>query len=192
MLNRKTRKRKIKVLAVDAAMLFLAIQFTTVIRAEHERKGVDAQSGNYEIVDCSYEVVDEEPDTEVFGETIWSGRWNEEEREMLTKIAMAEAEGESTEGKALVILVVLNRVWSDQFPGTIEDVIFQRGQFTPVRDGGRYWTTEPNEDCYKALEMVECGWDESLGALYFSSESDCWMSRNTEYLFTEGNHNFYR
>lgn len=28
---------------------------------------------------------------------------------------MAEAEGEDTEGKALVILVVLNRVWSDDF-----------------------------------------------------------------------------
>ncbi|MGO4945912.1 cell wall hydrolase [Blautia sp. Sow4_E7] len=186
------RKRKIKVLAVDAAMLFLAIQFTTVIRAEHERKSVNAPSVNYEIVDCSYDVADEEPETEVFGETIWSSRWNEEERKMLLKIAMAEAEGESTEGKALVMLVVLNRVWSDRFPGTIEDVIFQKGQFTPVRNGGRYWTTEPNEDCYKALELVEYGWDESMGALYFSSEPDCWMSRNTEYLFTEGNHNFYR
>lgn len=192
MLNRKMRKRKIKVLAVDAAMLFLAIQFTTVIRAEHERKSVNAPSVNYEIVDCSYDVADEEPETEVFGETIWSSRWNEEERKMLLKIAMAEAEGESTEGKALVMIVVLNRVLSDQFPGTIEDVIFQNGQFTPVRNGGRYWTTEPNEDCYKALELVEYGWDESMGALYFSSEPECWMSRNTEYLFTEGNHNFYR
>ena len=47
-----------------------------------------------------------------------------DEAYMLEKITMAEAEGEDTEGKALVMLVVLNRVWSDEFPGTIEDVIF--------------------------------------------------------------------
>ena len=45
---------------------------------------------------------------------------------------MAEAESEDTEGKALVMLVVLNRVWDDEFPDTIEEVIFQKGQFSPI------------------------------------------------------------
>ena len=66
---------------------------------------------------------------------------------MLMKIAMAEAEGESVEGKALVMLVVLNRVWSDAFPDTIEEVIFQPRQFTPAVPGGRYYTTEPDDGC---------------------------------------------
>ena len=38
--------------------------------------------------------------------------WDADESEMLARIAMAEAEGEDVEGKALVMLVVLNRVWS--------------------------------------------------------------------------------
>ena len=42
--------------------------------------------------------------------------WDAEDAYMLAKIAMAEAESEDTEGKALVILVVLNRVWSEEFP----------------------------------------------------------------------------
>lgn len=42
--------------------------------------------------------------------------WDADDSYRLAKIAMAEAEGEDTEGKALVILVVLNRVWSDEFP----------------------------------------------------------------------------
>ena len=46
------------------------------------------------------------------------------EKIMLLKLAMAEAEGESTEGKALVIRVVLNRVQSEDFPGSVEEVIF--------------------------------------------------------------------
>lgn len=54
---------------------------------------------------------------------------------LLEKIAMAEAESEDTEGKALVMLVVLNRVWDARFPDTIEEVIMQDGAFTPVSNG---------------------------------------------------------
>lgn len=61
--------------------------------------------------------------------------WDAEDAYMLAKIAMAEAESEDTEGKALVMLVVLNRVWSDEFPDTIAGVIFQDGQFSPISNG---------------------------------------------------------
>ncbi len=113
--------------------------------------------------------------------------------EMLLKIAMAEAEGESVEGKALVMLVVLNRAQDDRFPDSIQEVIFQKNQFSPVVEGGRYWTTEPDAGCYEALELVMDGWDESQGALYFESTGkDGWHSRNLEFLFELGCHKFYR
>lgn len=134
------------------------------------------------------------PAEETGSESLIASRdWDAEESYMLMKIAMAEAEGESVEGKALVMLVVLNRVWSDGFPDTIEEVIFEPGQFSPVREGGRYFTTEPNDECYEALEMVMKGWDESRGALYFEScENSSWHSENLEFLFQVGNHKFYR
>ena len=117
----------------------------------------------------------------------------DKEKEMLAKIIMAEAEGESTEGKALVGLVVLNRVLDKQFPDTIEEVIFQKNQFTPTAPGGRYWTTTPNEDCYAALELIQSGWDDSKGALFFeSSGKDGWHSQNLEFLYQIGGHKFYR
>lgn len=119
--------------------------------------------------------------------------WDAEESQMLMKIAMAETEGETVEGKALVMLVVLNRVWDSRFPNTIAEVIFQPKQFSPVREGGRYYTTEPNEECHEALELVQNGWDESYGALYFEScENSSWHSKNLEFLFQVGNHKFYR
>ena len=128
-----------------------------------------------------------------YASAIQSRDWDAEESQMLMRLAMAEAEGESVEGKALVMLVVLNRVWSDDFPGTIEEVIFQPKQFSPVTEGGRYYTAEPNEECWEALELVMNGWDESGGALYFEScEGGSWHSENLEYLFQEGNHKFYR
>lgn len=122
--------------------------------------------------------------------------WDADDAYLLAKIAMAEAEGEDTEGKALVMLVVLNRVWSDKFPNSIEDVITENNgttyQFSPVIPGGRWWTVEPNQDCWDALKLIERGWDESWGALYFESQgvSD-WHRRNLEFLFQHGSHYFY-
>ncbi|MCM1101638.1 MAG: cell wall hydrolase [Acetatifactor muris] len=129
---------------------------------------------------------------------ILSMDWDAEESYLLEKIAMAEAEGEDVEGKALVMLVVLNRVWSDKFPDTIEEVIYQRTgnggwQFSPLQEGGRWYTTEPDQECREALELIQTGkWDESQGALYFESEGKSdWHRKNLEFLFQHGNHYFY-
>lgn len=118
--------------------------------------------------------------------------WDADESEMLARIAMAEAEGEDVEGKALVILVVLNRVWSDKFPDSIEEVITQERQFTAY-ENGRYERLEPDEGCWDALGMVMYDhWDESRGALYFESESDStWHQENLKGLFKHGKHIFY-
>lgn len=137
-----------------------------------------------------------EPEAEAestYESMIKSRDWDSDDSERLMKIAMAEAESEGVEGKALVMLVVLNRVWSDDFPGTIEEVIFQPRQFSVVTEGSRYYTTEPDAECYEALELVLSGWDESYGALYFEScAGSSWHSRNLEFLFEVGNHKFYR
>lgn len=149
------------------------------------------------------EITETEETQDEYHGLIGSMDWGSEDAYLLAKIAMAEAEGESTEGKALVMLTVLNRVWSDGFPDTIEEVIFERGvngkgntvyQFSVMQDGGRWWTTEPNEDCYKALELIQVEkWDESQGALYFESKSDStWHEDNLQFLFQRGNHYFYK
>lgn len=126
--------------------------------------------------------------------------FSEEDRYLLAKIAMAEAEGEDIEGKAYVMMVILNRVAYDkEFPDTISGVIFDKipnskyHQFSPI-DNGRFDRVEPNDECWEALDMVENGWDESEGALYFEScpNADNWHSRNLQYLFIHGCHRFYK
>lgn len=74
--------------------------------------------------------------------------WDADDSYRLAKIAMAEAEGEDTEGKALVILVVLNRVWSDDFPDTIKGVITEDTQFAAY-ENGRYDRVEPDAESQK-------------------------------------------
>ena len=91
------------------------------------------------------------------------------------------------------MLVVLNRVWSNEFPDTIEEVIFQKNQFSPVANG-RYDAVEPDEECYEALKLIQVDhWNESQDALYFEIKSDSkWHSENLEFLFKYGKHYFYK
>lgn len=138
------------------------------------------------------DAVESEPAEEVSQGNIGSMDWDAEESYLLAKIAMAEAEDQDTEGKALVILVVLNRVWDSRFPDTIHDVIYEERQFSPVANG-RFGRVEPNADCWQALSMIELdGWDESMGATYFESESEStWHEDNLQFLFQHGDHLFY-
>lgn len=130
-------------------------------------------------------------------ETVENEQFTDEEEYLLAKLAMAEAEGEDLKGKAFVMLVVLNRVNDDEFPDTIKEVIFQESdgtyQFSPIGDG-RFFKQEPSDECYEALELVKTGYDESKGALYFTSikEQSTWHSRNLDFLFEHGGHLFYK
>lgn len=148
-----------------------------------------------------------EPETEVeevtssqYPEFLYSKDWSDEDSYLLAKIAMAEAEGENIQTKTLVILTVLNRVHSDGFPDTIYDVIFQHDpesnvyQFSPVMPGGRWWTTEPNEDCWEAVKVVkEAQYDYSGGSLFFEScDYDSWHSKNLTFLYQSGKMRFYK
>jgi N-acetylmuramoyl-L-alanine amidase len=62
-------------------------------------------------------------------------KFTEDEIDLLARLVRAEAQTEPFEGKIAVACVVLNRVESSQFPDTIKEVIYQRGQFQPVSNG---------------------------------------------------------
>jgi N-acetylmuramoyl-L-alanine amidase len=119
--------------------------------------------------------------------------FTDEESQMLLKLAMAEAEDQGVIGKALVMRVVKNRKDSEAFPNTIEDVIFEPKQFSPVWDG-RYDEAVPDEECYEALELVLNYWDGSNGALYFEADwnEETWHKDNLQELFKYGNVTFYK
>ena len=196
---RRSTRRKLKVYAVDAAMILLAAQVTVVLKADNKAEAstytaMQTVQDEYAKTGSDVETKVPESDTEDISISESVQSWNSKDSEILLKIAMAEAEGEGTEGKALVMKVVLNRVASKEFPDSVEGVVFQPGQFEPVLDDGRYWNVEPDAECYKALYMVQCeNWDDTEGALYFCrTGSSPWMENNTEYLFTMGNHSFYR
>ena len=119
--------------------------------------------------------------------------FTENDRYLLAKIARAEMGTEDTEAKALAILIVLNRVKSGKFPDTVKEVLYQKNQFSPIGNGS-FDKLEPDEDCYKALELVENGWDESKGATFFEAciGGSAWHENNLKKLFKHGVTTFYK
>ena len=200
MRRRKRRQRRIKkrIYAMASAILIAAVA-SVLCYAASKDSGTQEQAAaeNLEAPEApttaTTEPVAAAPEPKEVT-LIESMDWDADETYILAKIAMAEAEGEDTEGKALVILIVLNRVWSPQFPGTIEEVITEKNAFSSYSNG-RYDMVEPDKDCWAALELVQIEhWDGSRGALYFEKTPDpgesTWHSRNLEMLFIHGNHTF--
>lgn len=122
---------------------------------------------------------------------------SQEDKLVLQRIVEAEATGQSVEGKLLVANVILNRVKSSTFPNTVQGVVFQKGQFSPIRDG-RYYSVSVSQTTKDAVEQALMGEDRSYGALYFmarerSTQSNIrWFDNNLTLVCAYGGHEFFR
>lgn len=120
------------------------------------------------------------------------------EVDILNRIVEAETTDCSIEAKQNVANVILNRVESDKFPGTIESVVFESGQFSPILDG-RFWDVEITDSTIKACEDAFVKGDETDGALFFCNKRDVknlnklkWFNK-LEYIITDDSgHSFYK
>lgn len=125
--------------------------------------------------------------------------FSDDDKDLLIRIAIAEAGNQGVKGQALVMRVVINRWQSGRYGETLREVIFAPGQFY---DEGMYrddiWTVWSGDltpkqrkqitDAFNALAWVTYGWDESEGALYFCA--DGWNYYGGEHLFQYGGHWF--
>ncbi len=113
-----------------------------------------------------------------------------DEAQMLMRIAQAEAGNQGKEGMEQVMAVVLNRVASDDFPDSIQEVIFQPHQFQPISDG-RYYKVDLSPEVHEALAYVEGGYplDDQIVAFEITSSKS--LDRYFTYAYTVGDHNFY-
>ena len=72
--------------------------------------------------------------------------------DLLAKCVEAEAGNQGLYGKQLVVDVILNRVDSDSFPNTVEEVIKQDGQFE-TWSLGMVNSADPTEETYSAIDL---------------------------------------
>lgn len=117
------------------------------------------------------------------------------ELDLLEKIVMAEAGAEPYEGKIAVVNVIMNRVAHKSYPNTIKGVVFQKGQFTPARNG-RVWKMKPTAEVKKAVKEALNG-KRVVGkdVLYFLNPDiakDQTIPRTKKFVKRIGGHAFYK
>lgn len=108
----------------------------------------------------------------------------DDEIEMLVRLCFLEAGNQSFEGQRAVIEVVFNRLLSDEFPNTLNDVVYEKNQFSPAH---LIPSTTPTEVQYKVIETVLTDTNTILdrGVVFFS------CGQYNDYLYAKiGDHYF--
>ena len=125
-------------------------------------------------------------------ETLVSGDefYDKDDLYWLSHIIYAESGNQPLEGKIAVGNVVMNRAANPIFPNSIYGVIFQKNQFSPVKNGTINLT--PNEESVLAAKLCLDGAVVLSDALWFNSASrSSWASKHKTYITTIGGHAFY-
>ena len=110
---------------------------------------------------------------------------SEEDIDLMGRLVFLEARGESIEGQRAVVEVVLNRCLSSDFPDNVNDVIYQKKQFSTAKMLSK---TTSNEENIEAVRYVLENGNTSLETteyVYFST------GKSNGHGFTKlGNHWF--
>jgi N-acetylmuramoyl-L-alanine amidase len=92
------------------------------------------------------------------------------ETDLIARIVWHEARGESAEGQRAVVEVIFNRIEADNFPDTVEDVIYQKNQFSSAE---YIDSAEPSDEQFVAIN--EALYEEPMlpsDVVYFSQGAE--------------------
>lgn len=111
--------------------------------------------------------------------------------QLLLKVASAEASTQGVEGMKHVMEVILNRVRDDDFPDTIQGVVYQKGAFETVTKGVINIIDIPAE-AHLALADIEKNKDLNIEIVAFETKKNGRkLEKHFKYSFTLKDHDFY-
>lgn len=118
---------------------------------------------------------------------------SKKDKKILYRIVEAEATGGTLEQKKNVASCILNRM-DTGWGKTVEDVVFDKGQFSPISDG-RYYTVEITASTIKAVEYVLIR-GAVHDSIYFCTNT-CKSAKSgfhstLNFQFFDGMHNYYK
>jgi len=128
--------------------------------------------------------------------------YTEEELRLLSALIFCEAGSEPYAGKLAVGIVVMNRVESRSFPGSLKDVIYQKYQFGPARNGslnkalaaydaGKFTAANHKDSIKAAKEALEGAKSVTYNGKDIDMKSTLFFSgRVSNAKFTIANHQF--
>lgn len=109
------------------------------------------------------------------------------------RIVEAEATGGTIQQKMNVTSCLLARINSKGFPDTIEAVVFEKGQFTPIIDK-RYYSVTVTEDTKKAVNRILINGPEHNCTYFCTSNCESYKSGFHSRLkeeFYDGVHHYF-
>jgi len=149
------------------------------------------------------------PDTEVFPAKDYPESTSEvgdalvlsaKDVDLLERVVWAEAGTEDVNGRNAVRGVILNRIASDRFPNTLQEVLTESGQFEPVgKVGGdigkiKAPATRLDQQYFELLQYLSDGTDASQGSTFFVNKTTA-KRRGTDFSgpnpLEVGRHTFY-
>lgn len=122
-----------------------------------------------------------------------------EDIEKIERVVWAEARGEDQEGRDAVRGVILNRLASDRFPNTVDEILVE-GEFEPLNTYGDIFAIPaPQEDLLgqinEFVDYVQLGEDAVDGRTFFQNTAKT-KKRGSQFEgpdpVTIGSHTFYR
>lgn len=129
--NSTPKKLFLCVLALGWVVFLLGM--TWAQRQEEGQNNVDVETIEEQEVPRATNELDIEPEVEPVVEEPIVTRYSaiaesisQKEKGLMAMVVYHESRGESHEGQRAVAEVILNRVLSPEFPGTVEDVIYQK------------------------------------------------------------------
>lgn len=118
--------------------------------------------------------------------------YSEDDLYWLSHIIFAESGNQPLAGQIAVGNVIMNRVRSPLFPNTIYEVIHQKSQFSPVKNGTINLT--PRELSVIAAKLVLDGANTAGSSVYFINpkvSGNSWVARTRTHVTTIAAHAFY-
>ena len=115
-----------------------------------------------------------------------------EDAQRLMKVAQAEGGTEGVIGQYLIMRVVVNRVKSDQFPDSIQEVITQPSQFESYSNG-TYQKADISTDSHMALAMLEANREADTEIIAFEANwNNQSLLRYFDMAYVYKGHTFYQ
>ena len=115
-----------------------------------------------------------------------------DDAQILMRIAAAEAADQGITGMEKVMQVVWNRVNSDDYPNTIQKVVFQKNQFETVSKG-TYWTVDIPVNAHLALAEFEKNQNHDDEIIAFEATwNDSALLRYYDVAYIYEGHTFYQ
>ena len=130
----------------------------TILYNEHQSLSKELQNLK-DAYDDLYEVTLSLQESQIVAKST-SNRWGitltDEEIELLARIVMLEAGGEQVLGQEAVVEVIFNRIYREDFPDTLYDVLSQKRQFATWKNRNIKAAT-PTDEVYASIKNVLSG-----------------------------------